>query len=131
VHLRDIATVVDGSVERTAYSRLDGNDTVVLAMQKARDGNAVEITHKADDVIKSIEKDYPGIKIVKTNEQAKQISESLSDLNFTLVFAICLVSGIVYLFLHNLRGTLIVSLAIPTCIMCTFVALWLGGFISR
>jgi hydrophobic/amphiphilic exporter-1 (mainly G- bacteria), HAE1 family len=128
VHLRDIANVVDGSAERTAYSRLDGHDTVVLALQKARDGNAVDITQKADAVIESIEKDYPGIKIVKTSEQAKQISESLSDLNFTLVFAICLVSGIVYLFLHNLRGTLIVSLAIPTCIMCTFVALWLGGF---
>ncbi|RYG33758.1 efflux RND transporter permease subunit [bacterium] len=128
VRLRDIAEVRDGVVERTSYARLDGGDTVVLAIQKARTGNAVQITQAADKLIADISKQYPDIKITKTLEQAKQISESLADLNFTLYFAVFLVAVTVYVFLHNFRGTLIVALAIPVCVFVTFIALWMAGF---
>ena len=64
----------------------------------------------------------------KTFDQAVTISESLADLWFALGFGIFLVALIVYLFLHNLRGTIIVSIAIPVCILATFIALKLFGF---
>ncbi|RYG45648.1 efflux RND transporter permease subunit, partial [bacterium] len=128
VKLKDIAEVRDGVVERTSYARLDGGDTVVLAIQKARTGNAVQITQAADKLIEGINKQYPDIKIIKTLEQAKQISESLADLNFTLYFAVFLVAVTVYVFLHNFRGTMIVAFAIPVCVFVTFIALWIAGF---
>lgn len=128
VRLKDIATISDSVVERTAYSRLNGQDTVVLAIQKSREGNAVEITQAADKLIEQIKHDYPDLKIVKTLEQAKQIENSLEDVNFTLYFAILLVAATVYLFLHNFRGTLIVAIAIPVCISVAYVAMALAGF---
>lgn len=128
VRLADIATVEDTVAERTAYSRLDGKDTVILAIQKSREGNAVEITHAADKVIEGIKKEFPDIKITKTLQQAKEIENSLEDLNFTLYFAIFLVSLTVFLFLHNMRGTIIVAIAIPACIFVGFIAMSLAGF---
>lgn len=128
IKLSDIATISDNVQERTAYSRLDGKDTAVLAIQKARDGNAVEITKAAEKLIAAMAKDYPDLKIVKTFEQAKQISDSISDLYFTLFFAIFLVSLVVYIFLHNFRGTLIVAIAIPVCIFASLIAASLAGF---
>ncbi|MFZ4507159.1 MAG: efflux RND transporter permease subunit [Fimbriimonas sp.] len=130
VRLSDVATVTDTVRERTQYSRLNGQDVITLAIQKTRDGNAVEISNRAKVVIGEVLKEYKdqGIKVTKTFDQATQISESLFDLNFALFFGIFLVGVIVFVFLHNMRGTIIVSLAIPTSIFATFVALKLGGF---
>ncbi len=130
VRMGDIAEVIDTSKERTSYSRLNGSDTIVIAIQKAKDGNAVDISKEADQVIDGIEKDYKdsGILIQKTTEQAKQIRDSLSDLQFALFLGIFLVAAIVFIFLHNMRGMIIVAISIPTSIFATFIALKLFGF---
>ncbi len=130
VRLSDVASVEDATVERKAYSRLDGKDTIVIAIQKARDGNSVEIAKQAEQVIAGMEKEYAGIKlkVVETHNEATQIKDSISDLNFALGFGILLVAAIVFIFLHNMRGTIIVALAIPTSIFATFVAMNILGF---
>lgn len=128
VRLGDVATISDTVQERTVYSRLNGADTVVIAIQKAREGNAVEITQVADELTAKILKEQPDLKITKTLETAKQIRDSLSDLRFTLYFAIFLVAAVVYVFLHNLRGMLIVAIAIPVCIFVSFIAMYFAGF---
>lgn len=127
VRLGDVAEVVDGNAERRQYSRLDGSDAVVLGVQKIKEGNAVEISAAATQLIPQLEKQY-GLKIITAFDQSIQIRESLFDLTFALLFGILLVSMIVYLFLHNLRGTIIVGIAIPVCLLATFVVLWALGF---
>jgi HAE1 family hydrophobic/amphiphilic exporter-1 len=130
VRLTDVATVKDTVVERTAYSRLNGADSIVLAIQKLKEGNAVQIAGAAKKLIADVEKEYKpqGLHIEETFDQSKQIVDSVSDLQFSLMFGIFLVSGIVFVFLHNFRGTLIVALAIPTSIFASFVAMKLAGF---
>ena len=130
VRLGDIADVEDTIQERTSYARLDGKDAIILAIQKTREGNAVEITKAADKTIAALDKEYAddGLKVIKTLETAKDITNSLEDLNITLLLSILIVSGIVFLFLHDLRGTAIVALAIPSCLFITFIALKLLGF---
>jgi HAE1 family hydrophobic/amphiphilic exporter-1 len=130
VRLGDVANVLDTVQERTVYSRLDKNDSIVLAIQKSKDGNAVEITKGADAVITQIGQEFKDdhITVVKTLEAAKQITESLDDMRFALMFGILLVTIIVYIFLHNFRGMMIVALAIPTSIFATFIALKAMGF---
>jgi HAE1 family hydrophobic/amphiphilic exporter-1 len=127
VRLGDVAEVTDAVAERRVFSRLDGSDAVVLTVQKAREGNAVEISAAAEGVIAQIESEY-GVRVIKTLNQATLVKESLFDLTFALLFGIVLVTLIVYMFLHNLRGTLIVAIAIPICIFATFMVLWALGF---
>lgn len=150
IRLSEIAEVVDGSQERTSYTRLNGADSVVLVIQKTREGNAVEIAKTlmggvhpptvsdqviADKVAKKVpltlfeEIKYKyDVDIQVTFNQATLISESIADLNFSLFFGIFLVALIVYIFLHNFRGMLIVAIAIPICIFATFIAMKLFGF---
>lgn len=127
VRLSDIATVVDGTEERRSYSRLNSSDAVVLTLSKAREGNAIEISRNAHEVMKSVEDAY-GLEFIVVSDQSEQISESLFDLNFSLMFGVFLVGLIVYIFLHNLRGTIIVGIAIPICIFAAFIVMWLVGF---
>lgn len=127
VKLTDIAEVRDSAVERRTYSRLGAEDAVVLAIQKSKDGNAVEISKAAGQLVPELEKQY-GLTFTKTLDTATFIEESLFDLNFALYFGIFLVTAIVFVFLHNFRGMLIVAIAIPLCIFATFICMKLFGF---
>ncbi len=127
VRLGDIATITDGPAERTVISRVNGRDSVIVTVQKTREGNVVEITDNVKAAIANLEKAYP-LKFTLTRQSAKQVKESLADLNSALFLGIVLVIGIIYLFLHNFRGTLIVSLAIPTCLFAAFAVIATLGF---
>ncbi len=135
VRLSDIARIVDTNVERRAYSRLNGADAVTINIQKAKAGNAVEISDailkpqvgQKLSLLKSLEQEY-GLQFVVTQDDAKNIRESLADLQFALVFGIVLVMAVVWLFLHNLRGMFIVALAIPICMIASFIFMNAAGF---
>ncbi len=127
VRLKDIATVTDGPAERTVISRVNGRESVLISLQKAREGNAVEITKAAKSELAKVEKET-GIRFTITQESAEQIKESITDLNIALILGIILVVSIIYLFLHNFRGTLIVALAIPTCLFVAFALIQAFGF---
>lgn len=130
VRIGDVATVKDTVQERTEYGRLNGSDSIVVVLQKSREGNAVDVVAAARGVIQQLETQYKsdGLNIVITSDQSKQITDSLNDLQFTVAFGIFLVCVIIYVFLHNLRGTIIVALAIPTCIAITMIAIKAAGF---
>ncbi len=135
VRLKDIASIVDANAERRQYSRLDGADAVTLVVQKAKAGNAVEISKAMrqpqgpgqPSLLEELEQQY-GLKFVVTLDTSTQISESLFDLQFAIAFGIFLVMVTMWLFLHNLRGTFIVAISIPLCIFATFIVLWVFGF---
>lgn len=127
IRLSDIATVYDGPAERTSISRVNGRDAVIISVQKTRGGNTVDITNEVKKELELLSKEY-SIKFTTTLESAKQVKESIADLNMALIIGIALVVGIIYLFLHNFRGTLIVALAIPTCLFVAFAAIQAFGF---
>ncbi len=127
VRLTDVADIQDTVVERTAYSRLNGVDSLVIALSKTREGNAVQIVDAAKKAMAGIEKEFP-IKATATYDSSKEIRNSLDDVQFTLLFSIFLVSSVVFLFLHDWRGTLIVALAIPSALMGAFILMKAAGF---
>ena len=84
VKLTDVATVVDTSVERRTYSRLGGDDSVVLVIQKTKEGNAVEISKAAEALSEQLGKQY-GVTFTKTFDQATTIESSLEDLQVAII----------------------------------------------
>lgn len=141
VRLGDIARIVDANIERRTLSRLDGLESVVLVIQKSKQGNAIEISKlirepspdlpgpdgQPQSLLQSMEKQY-GLEFVVTLDSSTQIKESLLDLNIAIFLGIFLVGVVIWVFLHNLRGTLIVSIAIPVCLFATLIVLWAFGF---
>lgn len=130
VRLGDVATVSDAVSERRVYSRVNGKDTVLLQVFKIKEGNAVSIADAALKMKETLQKQYSdiGLKFETTRNIAKNIEESIADVNMALYFGIFLVTAIVYLFLHNLRGTIIVGIAIPVCLLATFIGMQAMGF---
>lgn len=127
VRLGDIADVRDTEAERRIYSRVNGADSITLTIQKTKEGNSLTITDAAKKLLPSLKSEF-NVDFVTTFESARVIKESLFDLNLTIFIGVLLVAFIVYLFLHNFRGTLIVAIAIPVCLFATLMIYQLLGF---
>jgi HAE1 family hydrophobic/amphiphilic exporter-1 len=127
VRLSDIADVHDTIAEPRSKGRLNGHPSINLYIRKTTEGNAVEISKRVDEVIKEIKNEY-NVRTTKTYDDAEKIEEGLFDLNVAIMFGILLVAIVVYVFLHNFRGTLIVCVAIPVTIFASFIAMKLFGF---
>lgn len=141
VRLGDIAKVTDSIKDPDILTRLNGTDTVTLAVQKQSNANTVAV---ADGVKEEIER-LNGYKDKKTGKEVAGllpkgtslnvtkddsifVKDALSDVNRALLEGILLVVIIVFLFLHSGRATFIVACAIPTSIVATFLPIQSFGF---
>ncbi len=140
VLLGDLGMVEDVIAERTENAslsqRVEGQkslplstDTVSIAIQKTSDGNTVEaadgVKKKLDELKKLLP---PDIAFTTTEDSSVDTKENLNDVAVTLVIGATLAVLIVFFFLHNFRGTLIVALSIPTSIIATFLVMSAIGF---
>jgi HAE1 family hydrophobic/amphiphilic exporter-1 len=129
IHLSDVAQVKDGVAERTEGARVNQRNTVGIIITKAADANTVEVCEGVKKEIDRLKQELPrDIEFALTQDESKFVLESLTDLRVALFLAIFLAVSIVYLFLHNIRGTFIVSLALPTSIVSTFLVMYGFGF---
>ena len=129
VRLSDIADVSDTTVERTVESTLDGQDSVTLAIQKTSDGNTLKATDGVKEQLKAVKTFIPAdVSFVITRDDSTNVRDNLKDVVVSLVIGAFLATLIVFLFLHNFRATVIVAIAIPTCIVATFLPIAAFGF---
>ena len=139
IRLKDIADVRDTARERTESASLakrdesgkitESTDTVTLSVQKISGGNTVDIARGIEKQLADAKALLPAdIEITTTSNQAKEVEENLLDVQHTLIIGAVLAVLIVYLFLHNLRGTMIVAIAIPASIVATFLVMQALGF---
>ncbi|MEI6511962.1 MAG: efflux RND transporter permease subunit [bacterium] len=128
VPLSSIATIQDTIAERREINRLQGQNSLTIIVQKSADANTVQVVDGVKKEIEGLKLAYSDIKFEYSQDQGVKVNESLLDLRVSLFLGIILVVLIIYLFLHSFRGTLIVSLAIPTSIFATFIVMYFAGF---
>lgn len=127
VPITDVADIQDTVQERQRIARLNGDDTVALSIQKTKEGNTVEVATAVKAMIPQIEKEFP-VKFKTQYDESILVDESLNDVTFSLILGVVLVAIIVFIFLHDFRGTLVVALAIPTCLFVAMIAMKAVGF---
>lgn len=130
IKLRDIALIDDGEEEQKNYSRLNKMDAIGVFIQKQTDANAVDVCNNVREELLLVEKENEG-KDIKFNV-AQDISaftmESANAVKFDLAFAIVLVGLVMLLFLHSIRNSLIIMVAIPCSLISTFIAMYMMNF---
>jgi HAE1 family hydrophobic/amphiphilic exporter-1 len=130
VRLSDVASVADVTKDPSSVFRYNGQNGIGLLIKKQNNANAVEISKQVKDRIALIEKRYAayGVKFIIADDTADYTLEAASGVVDDLMLAVILVAVIMLLFLHSIRDSLIVLVAIPTSLISTFIALYLFGF---
>jgi hydrophobic/amphiphilic exporter-1 (mainly G- bacteria), HAE1 family len=130
IHLKDVATVVDGIKETETISRYNANTSIGLLMYKQTDANAVQVSEQVQDEISRLEKEYAsiGLKFAIAQDSSEFTLKAAEAVNHDLVLAILLVALVMLVFLHSMRNAIIVMVAIPASLVTTFIGIHLFGF---
>jgi len=130
VRLEDIADVQDAKKETTSISRINGENSVGLLIFKQPDGNEVEISRKVKESIRQIESVYKsqGVRFSIANDTSEFTLVSANHVIKDLLLAVCLVALVMMVFLHSLRNSFIVMVAIPASLISVFTAMYLFNF---
>ena len=121
VYLKDVARVELGKFTFSSNSFVDGNRASCLLIYQAPGSNALKTATGVNTVLAQLKKSFPNDVDYKVPFEAVTVVKvSMNDVVDTLLLALLLVAIVVYLFLQNLRSTLIPVLAIPVSILGTF-----------
>ena len=129
VHLSDVAVVKDGVKERTSLARLNGNRAVGLNIQKQSGSNTVQVAEAIKAGIERLSKEIPrDMHITIARDNSIFIRETVSDVIFDILYGGILAVIVVYLFLANLRPTIISAIALPASIIASFIIMYALNF---
>jgi hydrophobic/amphiphilic exporter-1 (mainly G- bacteria), HAE1 family len=129
VRLKDIATVTDNVEDNRSISFLNGKQSIVVAIQRQSDANTIDVVERVRALLPVFRSQIPpSIEFTPMNDRSVSIRHSVDDVQFTLLLTIALVIGVMYLFLHDARATLIPALAVPLSIVATYGGMALFGY---
>jgi multidrug efflux pump len=129
VRLRDVARIELGAQGYGLRTRLDGKPSTGIGVQLAPNANALETAARIKTRLDELSRFFPpGVKASIPYDSSTFIRISILQVAQTLVEAVLLVFVVMYLFLQNLRYTLIPTLVVPVALLGTFGALLAMGF---
>src|SRR2546426_4525348 len=129
VMLRDLGDIVDSVENNRLASRYNGQQVVTLTVQRQPGTNTVAVVDAIRNLLPAFRQQLPAsIKLDVLYDRSESIRESVNDVQFSLLLAIGLVVLVIFLFLRNVRATIIPTLALPTSIVFTFAVMYLLGF---
>ena len=129
LRVRDVARVEIGAQNEDIDSRLNGKPTVAAAIYLAPDANAVRTAALVDQAIERLGKRFPdGMTSQVVHDSTTFVKDTISEVLRTLLEAFVLVVIVVFLFLGNLRATIIPTIAVPVSLIGTFVVLLSMGY---
>jgi len=121
VYLKDVARVELGKFTFSSHSYVDGKRASILMVFQTPGSNALETANNVYATLEQLKKSFPADVDYKVPfESITIIKVSMNEVISTLLKALGLVALVVFLFLQNLRSTLIPILAIPVSILGTF-----------
>jgi HAE1 family hydrophobic/amphiphilic exporter-1 len=125
VYLRDVARVTRGYKDREAITRVDGKESIELAVYKEGDANTVALANGVRARIEELEKTLPaGTKLKQVYDQSTFIDAAISEVKTSALIGGLLAILVLYAFLRDARATLISSIAIPVSVLGTFVLMY-------
>ncbi|MFA6264933.1 MAG: efflux RND transporter permease subunit [Pseudolabrys sp.] len=129
VRLSDVATVELGAESYTTLSAYNGMPAAGLAVTLATGANAISTSEAVQATINRLSPTFPeGVKAVYPYDTTPFVRLSIEEVVKTLLEAIVLVFIVMFVFLQNLRATIIPTLAIPVVLLGTFGVLSVLGY---
>src|SRR5437870_5588538 len=129
VRLDQVANVIDSVENNKVASWFNGRRSVTMAVQRQPGTNTVAVVDAIKALFPQFKQQLPAsVNLDVLNDRSISIRESVNDVQFALLLAMALVVMVIFLFLRNVRATIIPTLALPTSVVGTFAAMYLLHF---
>jgi len=128
LRIKDVADVEYTTEDETARGFLKDKESVVVAIEKSADGSTVELNNGAKEALSSLGSILPpGTTYEVLLDTSDDINKSIENVSSSAVQGLVLATIIMFIFLKNMRATLIASSALPVAVVFTFAFLALSG----
>ncbi|MBN7122470.1 multidrug efflux RND transporter permease subunit [Erwinia billingiae] len=129
IHLSDVATVYDSVEDKYNVGYYNQTPSVMIGVTRQAGANMLETIDAIKAQLPALEKDLPAdvaLKIVV--DRSPNVRASLYDTEETLLIAVLLVIGVVFVFLRNVQAVLIPALALPVSLIGTCAVMYMLGY---
>jgi multidrug efflux pump subunit AcrB len=127
VLIKDVARVEDGGTPETQVVSVNGKDAVLLNVLRIPGGNTIEIVDAVKKVVEGLTDLPPGMQAKVYFDQSLFVRTAYHGLKKEIIQALILIALVILLFLQSVRGTMIVSVAIPLSFAITLIVLYSTG----
>ncbi len=127
ITLGDVADVELTHKDISSISRTNGKDSINMSIQKQSGGNTVQIADKINREVEKLKDEYPNIGIEVVLDSSTFIKDSINNVVKNVIVGSIFAILILYIFLKNIRTTLIIGVAIPFSLIASFILLYLNG----
>lgn len=124
ITIEDVADVIFSNNASEMYSKVNGTDAITLTIQKQTDYVTSDISKSIHTRIASIKDQNPDVEMVVLMDQGEYIDTVVNALSMNLVFGGILAVVVLFIFLRDLKPTLIVGVAIPISLVSAFVLMY-------
>jgi multidrug efflux pump len=129
VRLSDVATAVDSAENIKQAAWMNTTPAVVVNIQRQPGSNIISVADRVKILLKQLQASLPAsVKVQILTDRTETIRASVKDVQFELMLTIGLVVLVIFLFLRNLRATVIPSVAVPLSLVGTFGVMYLLGY---
>ncbi|MEG0068336.1 efflux RND transporter permease subunit [Cetobacterium sp.] len=128
LRLKDVAEVVLTTEDQKEITALNGKTSVMLVIEKSTDGNILSINDNVKKALEEMKPYFPkGVEVTTVMDYSENINSSISGVKGNAVTGLVLATIVLFVFLKNIRATMLISLALPIAIIFTFAFLSLLG----
>ena len=129
IKLKDVARVELGPEDDRSIFRYNGSPSVAIGVVRQSKANLIDVARNIREELPAIQQSLPlGVKLHSAYDGSVFVTHSIDDARLTLLIAAILVVLIIFVFLRNVRATIIPGLAIPASIIATFAIMYFLGF---
>ena len=123
-----MAQIRDGAADPSSIAKLDGQTVVAFNITRSRGASEVEVMELVDAELAKLSADVGNITIEKVYDRATPIAEDYQASLRMLIEGGLLAVVVVFLFLRNIRATIVAAVALPLSVIPTFLGMYLFGF---
>ena len=123
-----MAQITDGAADPNSIAKLDGKTVVAFNITRSRGASEVDVMELVDEELAMLVADTGNISIEKVYDRATPIAEDYQASLRMLIEGGLLAVVVVFLFLRNIRATIVAAVALPLSVIPTFLGMYLFGF---
>jgi multidrug efflux pump len=129
VRLTDVAQVVDSVENAQLAGWANDKRAVIMNVQRQPGSNVIEVAERVKALLPQLAASMPqGVQIDILSDRTETVRASVNDVQFTLLITIALVVAVIFLFLRNVRATVIPGVAVPLSLVGTFGVMYFFGY---
>ena len=124
IYLEDIAEVTRAEEKTTAIGRYNGEDTILLGVNRNTQYTAVDVSNQVLRALNNLEAQNPTLDFTVVMDSAEDINASIETMLQTMAMVIVLSAIVLFIFYGDIKASMIVGTSIPISILAAFILMW-------